>query len=63
MASYRQVVAAIAKRHVKELVATATADAAFVSIAYQFGHQLEVLDVGYRLDRSYLAKLQLELMA
>jgi hypothetical protein len=66
IASYRQVVAAIAKRYVKELVTTATAtatDAAFESLAHQFGHQPEVLDHGYGLDRSYPAKLQPELIA
>ncbi|CZT11990.1 uncharacterized protein RAG0_15989 [Rhynchosporium agropyri] len=64
-ASYRQVVAAIAKRHIKELVTTATAtdDPAFTSIAHQFGHQPQVLDTGYGLDRSYPAKLQPELIA
>ncbi|KAG4442015.1 hypothetical protein IFR05_002483 [Cadophora sp. M221] len=64
VSSYRQVVAAIAKR---ELVATATApataDPAFASIALQFGHQPQVLDTAYGLDRSYPAKLQPELMA
>jgi hypothetical protein len=63
IASYRQIVAAIAKRHVKDLVTTATADPAFVSIARQFGHQPEVLNTGYGLDRSHPAKLQPELIA
>lgn len=56
---------AIAKRHAKELVTTATAttDPAFASIALQFGHQPPVLDTAYGLDRSYPAKLHPELMA
>jgi hypothetical protein len=66
VASYRQVVAAIAKRYVKELLTAATAtagDAAFESLAHQFGHEPEVLDHNYGLDRSYPAKLQPELIA
>lgn len=65
--SYRQVVAAIAKRYVKELVTTATAaatsDPAFQAIAHQFGHAPRILDGHYGLDQSYPDKLQPELMA
>ncbi len=65
VASYRQVVAAIAKRFVKELITTATAtdDPAFQSLAYQFGHDPIALNSAYGLDQSYPAKLQPELMA
>ena len=67
VASYRQVVAAIAKRYVRELVdsttATTTATATpFRTLAYQFGHQPQMLAEGYGLDKSCPAKLQPELI-
>jgi len=63
--SYRQVVAAIAKRYVKELIATATAtaDPAFRALAHQFGHDPTALNNNYGLDQSYPEKLQPELVA
>ena len=58
-------IAAIAKRYVKELIATATAPAnpAFRAIAYQFGHDPIALNNNYGLDLSYPEKLQPELIA
>ena len=63
--SYRQVVAAIAKRYIKELIATATAinDPSFQAIAHQFGHDPIALNYNYGLDRNYPEKLQPELIA
>jgi hypothetical protein len=59
------VTAAIAKRYVKELIATATAtdDPAFRAVAHQFGHAPTALNGNYGLDLSYPEKLQPELLA
>jgi hypothetical protein len=56
MGSYRQIVAAIAKRYVKALV-TATIDPAFQAITRQFGHDVVTLDHQYGLDESYPERL------
>ena len=65
ISSYRQVVAAIAKRYVKELIATTTAidEPAFRAIVHQFGHNPITLNENYGLDISFPEKLQPELIA